>query len=683
MDPTLTRQPAAPSLRQPLAPAPTAAPVPAPAPGAALAPSAAPTAPPPAVGPAAAPMNRNVIGRVHAVSGAQITVGLSPANVATESSKATVGKFLGILSSSSVIVGMITEIAERPVRDQDNACRSVARLDLVGEIKAKTGSGAAYFQRGVTEYPVIGAAAMLMTDRELRVIYGGESKANPIGVLQQDHTIQAQIDIDNLVSKHFAVLGTTGVGKSNAVAIILTKILEEQPDLRIFLIDPHNEYGRCFGDKSQVLTPRNLRLPFWLFNFEETVDAFFGGRPGVDEEVEILSEVIPLAKAVYGQYKGNANDRTLAKKKDPRNSGFGVDTPVPYRIEDLTALIDERMGRLENRSRTAIYNKLLQRIQAFRNHPRYTFMFENATVGGDTMVEVLSHLFRIPANGKPMTIMQLAGFPAEVVNSVVSVLSRMAFDFGLWSDGASPLLFVCEEAHRYAPANSKIGFGPTRRALSRIAKEGRKYGVFLGLVTQRPAEIDSTIISQCSTLFVMRLSNERDQVLIRSAVSDAAANLLTFIPSLGTAEVFAFGAGVALPTRMKFREVPPHLRPGSEAGGNTHIASGMSPDCNLIASVIDRWRAATMSQKNAFDDECGDLGSWRDDAAMGQPAPIPPAPSYEPQRPAAEPNRLAFDPQRVNPDSSRLGADPQRPSILRKPLGGESATPTQAPTRWR
>ena len=263
---------------------------------------------------------------------------------------------------------------------------------------------------------------------------------------------------------------------------------------------------------------------------------------------------------------------TLAKKKDPRSAGFGVDTPVPYRIEDLTALIDERMGKLENRSRTAIYNKLLQRIQTFRNHPRYTFMFENATVGGDTMVEVLSHLFRIPANGKPMTIMQLAGFPAEVVDSVVSVLSRMAFDFGLWSDGASPLLFVCEEAHRYAPADSKIGFGPTRRALSRIAKEGRKYGVFLGLVTQRPAEIDPTIISQCSTLFVMRLSNERDQVLIRSAVSDAAANLLTFIPSLGTAEVFAFGAGVALPTRMKFREVPPHLRPSSEAGG-THAYS--------------------------------------------------------------------------------------------------------------
>jgi len=122
--------------------------------------------------------------------------------------------------------------------------------------------------------------------------------------------------------------------------------------------------------------------------------------------------------------------------------------------------------------------------------------------------------------------------PAEVVDSVVSVLCRMAFDFGLWSDGVSPMLFVCEEAHRYASADRSIGFGPTRKAVSRIAKEGRKYGVYLGLVTQRPAELDATIISQCNTLFAMRLANERDQTLLRSAVSDAAANLLSFVPSL-------------------------------------------------------------------------------------------------------------------------------------------------------
>ena len=129
-----------------------------------------------------------------------------------------------------------------------------------------------------------------------------------------------------------------------------------------------------------------------------------------------------------------------------------------------------------------------------------------------------------------MTIMQLAGFPAEVVDCVVSVLCRMAFDFGLWSDGVSPLLFVCEEAHRYASADRNIGFGPTRKAVTRIAKEGRKYGVYLGLVTQRPAELDATIISQCNTLFAMRLANDRDQALLRSAVSDAAANLLSSCP---------------------------------------------------------------------------------------------------------------------------------------------------------
>src|SRR6201999_1670628 len=136
------------------------------------------------------------------------------------------------------------------------------------------------------------------------------------------------------------------------------------------------------------------------------------------------------------------------------------------------------------------------------------------------------------------------------------VLCRLAFDFGLWSDGAMPLLFVCEEAHRYAAADRSVGFGPTRRALSRIAKEGRKYGVFLALVTQRPAELDPTIISQCSTLFAMRMSNDRDQALLRSAVSDTAANLFAFVPTLGTREALAFGAGIPLPTRITFAELP-------------------------------------------------------------------------------------------------------------------------------
>ena len=252
--------------------------------------------------------------------------------------------------------------------------------------------------------------------------------------------------------------------------------------------------------------------------------------------------------------------------------------------------------------------------------------------------EVLSQLFRLPPNGKPMTIMQLAGFPAEVVDSVVSVLCRMAFEFGLWSDGAAPLLFVCEEAHRYAPADRAIGFGPTRKAVSRIAKEGRKYGVFLGLITQRPAELDSTIISQCSTLFAMRMANDRDQAIVRSAVSDAAAGLLAFVPSLGTREVFAFGEGVALPTRLKFKELAAEFIPRSEAVGRSRMEGDEGVDTDFIASVVQRWRGAMMSQKlgPSGDDDLDFVAS--EEFSRGgnsiAPAPIPTGtgPSRTPSR---------------------------------------------------
>jgi DNA helicase HerA-like ATPase len=595
-----------------------------------------------------------VIGRVLAVNGSQATVGLLPAQTGlADDARATVGKFLSIPSSKSLLIGLITDVSvEVPSSAQDKGFVASAKLDLMGEIM-RDATRAPHFQRGVANYPAIGDGAAMMSNAELRVIYemSGSGTIN-IGHLQQDNSIGGYINGTDMVGRHFAVLGTTGVGKSSGVAIILHELQQSQPDLRIFLVDPHNEYGRFFGDSAQVLTPRNLKLPFWLFNFEEIVDVVFSGRPGIDEEVEILSEVIPLAKGSYTQYRGSTN-RLAAKAADPRNSGFTVETPVPYRLADLIGLIDERMGKLENRSSRMFHHRLLTRIETLRNDPRYAFMFDNANVGGDTMAEVLSQLFRMPANGKPMTIMQLAGFPSEVVDAVMSVLCRMAFDFGLWSEGAIQLLFVCEEAHRYASVDRKVGFGPTRRAISRIAKEGRKYGVFLGLVTQRPAELDPNIISQCSTLFTMRLSNDRDQAFVRSAVSDAAASLLAFLPSLATREVFAFGEGVALPTRLKFKELPAHLRPKgemiSEAGGSKNVES---PE--FMASVIERWRGATMSHRR-MDDASPELGSFTE---------APPA-----QQPAV--------------------SDADRFRILKRPLGADPARQPQAPatapvqpTRW-
>jgi DNA helicase HerA-like ATPase len=529
------------------------------------------------------------LGRVLSVSGAQAQVRLA---VSAQELRATVGKFLGIRSGSSVVVGVITKIvAENQQRDGELATGAV---DMLGEIKR--GERGDYFQRGVTDYPMIGDAVEIITQGELRLIFDMSGPGTiDIGALQQDSSIAAYINVDDMVRKHFAVFGTTGVGKSSGVALLLRQILEARPDLRVFLIDPHNEYGHCFDDRAQALSPKNLKLPFWLFNFEEIVDVFFRGRPGVEEEVEILSELIPIAKSIF-QPVTNPGARRLVRN-DPKSSGVTVDTPVPYRLEDLVRLIDERMGKLENRTAWARYHRLITRIETARNDPRYSFMFDNANVGGDTMVETVGTLFRLPPNGVPMTIMQLAGFPAEVVDSVASVLLRMAFEFGLWSDGAFPLLVVCEEAHRYAPADRSIGFGPTRKAVSRIAKEGRKYGVFLGLITQRPAELDATIISQCSTLFAMRMANDRDQAIVRSAVSDAAGSLIGFVPSLGTREVFAFGEGVALPTRLRFKELAKHHIPHSQAVSRANMDSARGVDASYLLSVVERWRGATMGNQ--------------------------------------------------------------------------------------
>jgi len=635
-------------------------------------------------------------GHVLSVSGSQASVGLPPASIdPARSASVTVGKFLRVQRSKSLLIGMITEVTQDiTAAAREQGYRAAARLDMMGEIKQRE-DGSNFFQRGVTDYPAIGDPAALITREELRLIYdvSKSSRTIDIGQLQQDETIGAHINVDEMLSKHFAVLGTTGVGKSSGVALLLREILEAKPNLRLFLLDGHNEYARCFGDKALVLNPRNLRLPFWLFNFEETIDVIFGGRPGVEEEISVLAELIPVAKSNYTQ-NTRSGERPVLKRTDSKATGFTCDTPVPYRLADLTALIDERMGKLENRSSRMIYHKLIQRIETVRLDPRYAFMFDNANVGGDTMTETIRQLFRLPADGKPMTIMQLAGFPAEVVDSVVSVLGRMAFDFGMWSDGAFPMLFVCEEAHRYASADRTVGFGPTRRALSRIAKEGRKYGVFLGLVTQRPAELDSTIISQCSTLFAMRMANERDQAIVRSAVSDAAANLLAFVPSLGTREVLAFGEGVALPTRLKFKQLPPEFIPQSQAGVNasTDPSSALTED--FIDSIVNRWRGASMSKSGGLEGG-GDFGEFARDEfsslsvapqapsvpqqpSIAAPAPTP-APSLSPSfasRAPAPPPASAVAPRGLDPDRFRL---------LKKPLesGGAPGAPAGSPPPWR
>lgn len=495
----------------------------------------------------------------------------------------SVGSFVEIDASDGFAIALVTALEL-----QIAASAIVAKVDLLGEVLAGPG-GQPIFQRGVSHYPQVGSSVRPIGQEQLALIYDrADPDAIEVGTLALDGTVRAHVNVDEMLAKHFALLGATGVGKSSGVALILREVLRVRPQQRIFLLDPHNEYAPSFVDRGRVITPAALRLPYWLFNFEEFVDAVFRARPGVEDEVAILGQAIVAAKNKHASDRDAM--RSSLRRGGPGDYGFTVDTPVPYRFADLMKIIDDEMGQLEKRSDVPIYQRLLTRLRSLSTDPRYGFMFQDATVGGDIMVEILDDLFNLTDASRPMTVMQLAGLPAEVVDSVVSVLARMAFELGLWSAGAVPLLLVCEEAHRYAPADRALGFGPTRKAISRIAKEGRKYGVSLGLVTQRPADLDPTIISQCSTLFAMRMANDRDQAIVRAAVSDAAEAMISFVPALGTREVFAFGEAVPLPTRIRFGVLPEEYlpKPGS---GDLPIVRGQVKRSDL-QMIIDRWRRA-------------------------------------------------------------------------------------------
>ncbi|MBB4303047.1 hypothetical protein GGD81_002085 [Rhodobium orientis] len=541
------------------------------------------------------PERREPIGTIVSVSGSRGTIALEdPVGEGPIQGKnrISVGKLLKIDTDRGEVIGVVASMSA--VSAPENANTIIKRLvevDLVGEIIIN-GSQRAQFKRGVSSYPTIGDAVCHIDASELEATYGrGTASGICIGTLQQDNSVRAIVDGHNLLAKHFAILGATGVGKSCGVALVLQEVLQNVGGMRIFLIDPHNEYSNCFGNNAEVINPNNVNLPFWLFNFEEIVDVFFKARPGVEEEIEVLSELIPLAKKRFAA--GRANHTNSLRKDDP-SINFTADTPVPYRISDLMALLNARIGSLENKSHIQKYLRLKTRIETIALDPRYAFMFGNLTVD-DQMANVLGRLFRIPTNGKPMTIMEVAGFPAEVVDALVSVLCRMAFDLGVWSDGGVPILVVCEEAHRYVPGNPNAGFGPTKRAISRIAKEGRKYGVFLGVVSQRPSELDPTILSQCNTLIAMRMANERDQAIVRSAIADTASGLIEFLPSLGGREAVAFGDAVALPMRMTFSELSPERMPHS----SMHLKQAPAIDRpgadgrGMLEGIVTKWRSVT------------------------------------------------------------------------------------------
>ena len=512
-----------------------------------------------------------------------------------------VGQLISVRVGEQRVVGMICDIdVANQIWDGEGDNIIHIKLELVGEIRTDSKDGSPYFSGGIKSYPHMGAVAHRIRHDDLAAVYAASgAKTVTIGSLSQDASIPALIDVDKLLSRHFAVVGTTGVGKSTSVTLLLRKIVETRPDIRVLILDPHNEFSSAFPDHAITIDSDTLELPFWLFRLEEFQEVIFRGRPVVAEEIDALRDLIPIAKTRFK--RGSAGERT-GLRRDKEHTTFTADTPVPYRITELMALIEERVGLLDGKAERPHLRALKNRIDSLVGDPRFRFMFSQKTVD-DSIMATVSHIFRIPQNGKPICAFQLSGIPSEVVNSVASILCRLAFDLAMWSEGTIQTLVVCEEAHRYIPADQNAGFFPTRQAIARIAKEGRKYGVYLAVISQRPSELDPTILSQCNTVFAMRLGNERDKEIIRQSVSGAAQSTISFLSSIANREAIAFGEALATPMRLMFETVAAAKLPGSHIYENqAKLAAGMAGV--PLETVVNRMRLIAEPEKDEeFDPE--------------------------------------------------------------------------------
>lgn len=527
------------------------------------------------------------LGRVASVAGAKVTGRLDGDVVAATGTDrkgsrgpmAEFGQLVKIVTRVSLVFGVISRQWTADSEASFEAAPRLIAIDLLGETVEHT-DGRLIFCRGVSVHPRLGAEIFAVTPEDLAIVYARPGGACVrVGSVSGSGGLPAYVLVDGLLGKHFAVLGTTGCGKSCAVATILRSILTHHGCGHVVILDPHNEYAPAFGAAAEVINPTNLHLPYWLMNFDELVGALVSTE-GADRQAEmtILKQAVLQARRDF-----------LADEEEAAHAT--VDTPIPFRVGDVERIINNQMGRLNKAEGSLPYLRLLSRIETLRSDRRFEFMFSGLVVR-DTMTDVLSRILRIPVDGKPVTVFDLSGVPSEIVDVVVSLLCRMVFDFAIWSAEAQavPVLLVCEEAHRYVSQDGETSFRLTRNAIARIAKEGRKYGVSLCLVSQRPSELSTTILSQCNTIFALRMSNEHDQEFVRRVLPDGASGLLTALPALFNGEAVAVGEGVSVPMRLSFEELSVTHRPRSSTAVFSKAWKRDLIDRDFLDETIYRWR---------------------------------------------------------------------------------------------
>jgi DNA helicase HerA-like ATPase len=457
----------------------------------------------------------------------------------------------------------------------------LAEIDFLGEGEEHEATGKLLnFRRGITGYPTPGSRVFPVSGDDLKQMFAADERAHiEIGTVFPTTDVRGALYVDALLGKHFALVGSTGTGKSTSAALIMHRICDLSPEGHVVMIDPHGEYSAAFKGVGELFNVENLAMPYWLMNFEEHCEVFITSSGSERQrDMDILAKCLLVARAKNRAAEGMTK--------------LTVDSPIPYALSDLSSSITNEMGLLNKATDTAPYMRLKTKIDELKADPRYHFMFSGMLVA-DSMTSFVSKIFRLPAKGKPISIVDVSGVPSDIVSVVVAVLSRLVFDYAIWSrnEVPRPVLLVCEEAHRYIPSDKTGGGQAVRKILERIAKEGRKYGVALGLITQRPSDLAEGVLSQCGTIIAMRLNNERDQLFVKAAMPEGARGFLDVIPALRNRECIVCGEGVSIPIRVSFDDLERDRRPASSDPLFSELWRQTGDEEAMVGRVVRRWRS--------------------------------------------------------------------------------------------
>lgn len=501
--------------------------------------------------------------------------------------------------------------AERGLAPPSSADERVVEADLFGEgewTQDPDGTPRLQFERGVATYPLPQQTVYLTPRSELRFIYGDVRGAVvELGEHVGSGGAPCYADLNELLGKHTAVLGSTGAGKSAAVAAILHSILERGLQRsytlwnpQIVILDPHNEYGQAFEGYKRLSTDEGtLTLPYWLLDLEETIALLVGKT-----EYAATSQANIVKNALLASRQSACMGLSgLSVEK------FTVDSPIPYVLGDPTGLnefgelngaiykeglvgaINSQRPSNKNKGDHAEYNKVLRKLESLMRDERLSFMMKPWDGSGDPIAGVLAQILGKDAK---LRIVDLSGIPNEVAGIASAAIARTLFSLKVWQSPVerekSPVMLVCEEAHRYVPNSGEAQYGAAQGAIRRIAKEGRKYGIGLLLVSQRPSEVESTVLSQCNSWIVLRVANEADREHVRGMLPDSMAGFTKMLSGLRRQEAIFVGQAATLPSRILIRNLARNQLPKSndidfEGGWKTE---GLSSE--ELAVVANRWR---------------------------------------------------------------------------------------------